>query len=619
MTLRAPNKKELQALVPRLKLCRQLGAGGNAIVYSAKSCEGQIAVKFLVNTDAKRFGRFRDEVLVVTTTLKNSLHVIPILEHHLPAVLGTEPPWYSMPVATPLRKHLEEATMLDRLTALADLADGLADLHERNVAHRDIKPENLFFFEETLRYGDFGIAKFPDSSGLTTDTEPMGPRDYMADEMIRDSASADPCKADVFSFAKTLWVLLTGQQHPFAGQYSRDGKYSLDTQLTPSEFVHEPLDDLLEQCTHNTPNMRPTAREVANALRRALDEQTDFSSRNSLQWRGAETLALSVPCSRIEWTTPTEIVRVLNLLSRRRGLNHCFLPDGGGWDITKAELTEGGNAILLWHDEFMASVVKPIRLTLERLAAGPEGSYATLESAELDPFGVREKGDWDENLLRIDDYNYLARPSEDDPWPSGLASVSRYFKPGMFIIAPKGGIYNKTDSYEATGNALGRDQLRGVFEGALKQLAKQPSTFGLSRLVRLVKQPSDVLPTLLSVLSLGKFEELVALDDAMKSLLPADRNFNIETILNPDPAQLAKRREVVQFLEGLSDEEFGEAVALMNLGRGVIAVGDLQAVCEMYSRESKDIENRVDLFGRNSFRKAAQRAGFTLVHAGRGA
>lgn len=137
MSLKVPKKTELQVLVPQFKLGKQLGADGNAIVCAAKRGGEPIAVKFLLNPDVKRYGRFRDEVLVVTTTLKDSNWVIPIVEHHLPDALGSEIAWYAMPVATPLRKHLKDAPKRDLVSALAELADSLVDLHEKKVAHRD--------------------------------------------------------------------------------------------------------------------------------------------------------------------------------------------------------------------------------------------------------------------------------------------------------------------------------------------------------------------------------------------------------------------------------------------------------------------------------------------------
>lgn len=619
MSLKVPKKIELQALVPQFNLGNQLGAGGNAIVYAAKRGGEPVAVKFLLNPDVKRYGRFRDEVLVVTTALKDSKWVIPIIEHHLPEALGSEIAWYAMPVATPLRKHLKDAPTRDLVSALTELADGLVDLHEKNVAHRDIKPENLFFFDNSFRYGDFGIAKFPESTGLTTTTEPMGPLGYMADEMMRESTNADSFKADVLSLAKTLWVLLTNQPYPFLGQYSRRGRYCLDILLAKDRFVHEPLDNLLEASTHTIPDMRPTPREFAQALRDVLAAQEDFGLRNPLQWAGAEALAIDVPSSRMEWTAPAAIVEVVKLLCRRESLSHTFFPGGGGLDITDAELTEGGAAILLWHSKGLATVIKPLRLTLERLGVGPQGSYATLESAALEPFGVLEKGEWDEELLRCDEYNYMAFPSDDDPWPKDVARVSRYFKPGMFIIAPKGGIYNRIDTYEGKGNALGRDKLRALFEGALDEYDQGPASFGLRRSVRLVKRPPSSNTTFLSNLDLNTFEHLLVLDEAMKKLKSFDREASIESILHPDPTSVAKREEVLQFLGALSAEQFGEAMALMLFGRRDIEdAADIQNIASSYAKGRRDAHYLAEKFGNDFFLKAAKRFGLTVAQTRRG-
>ncbi len=597
-------------------LGKQLGAGGNAVVYAAKRDEELVAVKFLLNTDVKRYLRFRDEVLVVTTSLKGSSRVIPIIEHHLPDTESPEIPWYAMPVATPIRKRLKGAPKRDVVSALAELAEGLGDLHDTNVAHRDIKPENLFFFENSFRFGDFGIAKFPDSAGLTTATEPMGPQGYMADEMMRDSGSADPFKADIFSLAKTLWVLLTDQRHPFLGQYSRYGNYSLDELLPKDRFVHEPIDDLLERCTHSIPDKRLGAREFAQALRNVLAAQGDFELRNPLQWAGAEAWAISVPCTRVEWTDPAAIVQVVKILSRRDSLNHCFLPGGGGWDITDAELTEGGAAILLWHDTELATVVRPTRLTLERIQGGAPRSYATLESATLKKLGVQKCNKWYEKLLRCDEYTYMALPREYDPWPKGLTRISRYYEPGMFIIAPKGGIFNHEDSYEGKGNALGRDKLRAAFESGLINRNQERVTFGLRRIVRLAEQVPVPDSSFLSKVDLQILQKLLELDQAMKGVtMPSDEVVNLASIRAHVPERDAKYQEILKFIRTLSPVQLGEVMALFLFGRGDI--DDPEDESKIAAREAMNdpysAEYFAEKFGNNNFLKAVNRFGFEIV------
>ena len=539
--------------------------------------------------------------------------MIAIVEHYLPDAPRIGIPWYVMPVAMPLRKHLKDAPTRYVVSALAELADGLADLHDSQVAHRDIKPENLFFFEHSFRYGDFGIAKFPDNSGLTTTTEPMGPLGYMADEMMRDSASSDPFKADVLSLAKTLWVLLTNQPHPFLGQYSRRGRYCLDNLLRNDRFVHESLDSLLEASTDSIPDKRPTSREFAQALRDVLAAQDNFRLSNSLQWAGAEALAFGVPFTRMEWTSPAAIVDVVKLLSRRKSLNHCFFPGGGGLDITDAELTEGGSAILLRHGEDSATIVKPRRLTLERLGADPQGSYATLELVALEPFGVREKGEWSEELWRYDEYTYMAIPSNDDPSPEGVTHVSRYFKPGMLIIAPKGGVYNEVDTYQGKGNALARDKLRASVEKVLKGSDEGQVTFGLRRCVRLVKRPPSAKIEFLSKLDLSAFEHLLKLDEAMKNLRFSSRKLGIEGILQPDPARARKQTEILQFLEALSADQFGQVIALMLYGRGDIEAAGIPGASVLHTKDPRDAGYLAGKFGNGYFLKAIERFGLVVT------
>lgn len=210
---------------------------------------------------------------MVDNRLKDSKYVVLIVRHQLDRPTGAEILWYLMPIATGLRAHLEKATKLDVVNAMLELAIGLSDLHANQVAHCDIKPENLFFFEKTFRFGDLGIAKFPESVGLTATDEPMGPQGYVADEMLRDSASADSYNADVFSLAKTLWGLITKRPFPFLGQYFRRERNSLDRLLAGDDFIHEPLDDLLEACTHSDPDERPTADALAKMLRELVEAQ----------------------------------------------------------------------------------------------------------------------------------------------------------------------------------------------------------------------------------------------------------------------------------------------------------------------------------------------------------
>jgi hypothetical protein len=88
---------------------------------------------------------------------------------------------------------------------VADVADGLAEVHALGVLHRDIKPANILWDrqrDEAL-LTDFGIA-----APVELARDLGGTAGYIAPELQESGASP---KSDVFSLAATLFCLLTGR------------------------------------------------------------------------------------------------------------------------------------------------------------------------------------------------------------------------------------------------------------------------------------------------------------------------------------------------------------------------------------------------------------------------
>lgn len=87
----------------------------------------------------------------------------------------------------------------------------------------------------------------------------------MAPEMRESPDTADGELADVYSIAKTLWVLLAGCNLPFPGQHRADDDICRLTARLDYRWAPQ-LDLLIERCTSNDPSMRPRMREVAAEL-----------------------------------------------------------------------------------------------------------------------------------------------------------------------------------------------------------------------------------------------------------------------------------------------------------------------------------------------------------------
>ena len=158
--------------------------------------------------------------------------------------------------------------------------------------------------------------------------------------MKRYGDKHDGLCADVYSLAKTLWILLTDQKLGFEGQYNPDGvnglsRYKLTIPeddrfyrgMPPIYLRH--LDDLLRESTNDNPSERPSIREFVVRLHEWIGLYKDFKKRNPLEWRDTQQklFPFSMP-QRAIWEKSNEIIRILDLLGSIDNLNHMFLPRG---------------------------------------------------------------------------------------------------------------------------------------------------------------------------------------------------------------------------------------------------------------------------------------------------
>ena len=247
-----------------------LGGGGNGELWLVEAACGRTgAVKVLYPREGEegqyRLSRFRDEIgfLLVHPDFPG---ILPLLDSRIGDDLD-EPSWYVMPVATPICRALgADPAPAIVVGAVAEIAGTLVALAAQGVAHRDIKPDNLFELDGRLVIGDFGLVTYPEKDPRTEHGRKLGPTDYMAPEMRQDADRADPGPADVWALAKTLWVLLTGQDLPLPGTHrSADPAHSLRERIT-FQFAAE-LDLMLENATQIEPEKRISMRDMLLELR----------------------------------------------------------------------------------------------------------------------------------------------------------------------------------------------------------------------------------------------------------------------------------------------------------------------------------------------------------------
>src|SRR2546423_2082853 len=141
---------------------------------------------------------------------------------------------------------------------LEQVCAGLAHAHAHDVIHRDIKPQNLLLTadRETVKIADFGIAKIEALEGAITrvgtdiyaapEHHPLRPTGPLDTATLTDAPRQLTPAADIYSLAKTVYMMLTGE--------------------APRRFSQQPIADLPVHIA-----AEPWADFVLRVLRRATE------------------------------------------------------------------------------------------------------------------------------------------------------------------------------------------------------------------------------------------------------------------------------------------------------------------------------------------------------------
>lgn len=113
-----------------------------------------------------------------------------------------------------LNEHPQGLPLEEALKWFHGLAAGVAYLHSRGIVHRDLKPGNIFWEENVVKVGDYGLAKFISCSRRSGQTESVGTVHYMAPEIAQGRYGKE---VDIYALGIVLYEILTGQV-PFEGE-----------------------------------------------------------------------------------------------------------------------------------------------------------------------------------------------------------------------------------------------------------------------------------------------------------------------------------------------------------------------------------------------------------------
>jgi len=446
-----------------------IGSGGNGFVWRVTPRSGggePAALKVLKRTSDLIFSRFIAEIEALKLA-KGIDGVIPLIDEDLPFSPTSKPRWYVMPLAGKFDAFIAGKDVVEVVDAFVPLARTLAELHALGVHHRDIKPANILSSGGRLCFSDFGLVRYPGKEDVTPARKDLGPKFLMAPEMRRGAESADGAAADTFSFAKTLWIALSGQHLGFDGQYSATG--DLGIRRWHPDILSTPLDELLIECTDNDPARRPTMEQVERRLRAWVAMMQDFDVRNVTEWVTIQNRMFphGTP-ERVRWTGVEEICAILRLAADTGGLNHMMLPGGGGSSLVDARLADNPSFVDL--DVGWGVTLAPAALSFESLGPGSPWNYFWLEAQPIPPTGapgayVSADG-LQEIVCEIEPGRYVAPSAWENgeymgkPLPNGARLLERSLKGGFLIVATRSAYNLDPATYDGRHDKMGEAAFR---------------------------------------------------------------------------------------------------------------------------------------------------------------
>lgn len=460
-----PKEFKSSKKVYRRKRKGHLGQGGNGTVNIVEVDGKKYALKSrMLGLNSKQKERFVREIAI----LKDIQHldgVVKMVDYYL----GDEnqEPFYVMEIAVPASEWVKGKRQVEIMEALLELAKTLQELEQNSIAHRDIKPENILFIDDKPFLSDFGLAYRDGDDRITCEGDrQIGAKMTMAPEMFRNPYNAEFHKADVYSYAKTLWMLITRDSECFDGTYSTHGKESLWNYDV--EILGE-VEDLLAKCTSNFPDVRWTYSKIISCLNDWIEITREEDSRRKEAWRHLKKRIFPYTQPEVaEWTDVDEIINVFELVVNKECWNHSFFPSGGGLELSEVKKS-CENGCLEFEFQGFIHIIKPKKLSFYSSGGVEHGEqdYFILEADSLDFISPDQTG-LSETLTRISPSEYTNpqcaywNDFNGEELPETARVIERW-REGKFAIFMGASLYNRrgvflngkwVDAYSAPHNSL---------------------------------------------------------------------------------------------------------------------------------------------------------------------
>ncbi len=231
-------------------ILEKIGEGGMGVVYKAQDTklDRTVAIKFLPShqsgSDDNKNRFVQEAKSAAALNHPNILNIYEIDERDDSMFIVME---YvaGETLSAAIGKHKSETgvPLMQSITWINQIAQGLKAAHEKGVIHRDIKPQNLMVTtDRVIKVMDFGLAKIKSKASITKTGTSLGTLSYMSPEQAQ-GISADH-RSDIWSLGVVFYELLTSEV-PFKSEHEAGLTYlimhqdpaspsTLDRRIPPS-------------------------------------------------------------------------------------------------------------------------------------------------------------------------------------------------------------------------------------------------------------------------------------------------------------------------------------------------------------------------------------------------
>ena len=302
----------------RYEIIEELGKGGMGRVYKVydKKIKEVVALKLIrpeISADENTIARFNNELRLARKI--SHRHVCRMYD------LGEEGPSHFITMeyvpGEDLKRFIKRSGQLTVGKAVSiakQVCEGLAEAHNLGIIHRDLKPQNIMIDDDgNTRIMDFGIARFLEGEGMTTQGVMIGTPDYMAPEQA-ELEGVDQ-RSDIYALGIILFEMATGRV-PFEGKtpLSVAMKHKNQAPPNPKDFnaqVTEDLSQVILQCLEKEKSHRYQSVEDLLSDLRNIEEGLPTTQKIAPKVKSQPSDEITVTFKRKKFLIPGLVVLVI--------------------------------------------------------------------------------------------------------------------------------------------------------------------------------------------------------------------------------------------------------------------------------------------------------------------